>query len=147
MYSISFEEVSVSAAQDLFEIVAPADCAVVLHAVYVSQVDSTTSEMLSLLFHLGSTSGSGGTTPTAHPLALGDAAFGGTVEVNNTSQSTEGNILHSDCFNVLNGYVYLPTPETRIVISPSDRLIVELQEAPDSALTMYGTAIIEEIGG
>lgn len=147
MYSATFEEVSVTAVQDLFEINAPSDAVVVVHSLVLSQSSDTDSEQLNILVHRGSTSGSGGSTPTASPLAVGDAAFGGTVEVNNTSQSTEGVILHSDCWNVLNGYVWIPTPECRPVISPSGRLIIELQTAPADALTMSGTVYFEEIGG
>jgi hypothetical protein len=147
MYSATFEEVSVSVAQDLFEINAPSDAIVVVHSLVLSQSSDTDTEQLNILVHRGSTSGSGGSTPTASPLAVGDAAFGGTVEANNTTQSTEGTILHSDCFNVLNGYVWIPTPECRPVISPSGRLIIELQTAPGDALTMSGTVYFEEIGG
>lgn len=147
MYSATFEEVSVSAAQDLFEINAPSDAVVVIHGLEISQSSDTDSEQLNLLIHRGSTSGSGGTTPTASPLEVGDPAFGGTVEANNTSQSTEGTILHSAAFNVLNGYLWIPTPECRPVISPSGRLIVELQTAPGDALTMSGVIYLEEIGG
>jgi hypothetical protein len=150
MYSAVFEQVAVTAAQDLFEINAPADAVVVLHSCVVTQSSEAAdaqAEMLPVLFHLGSTSGSGGTTPTARPLQLGDAAFGGTVEVNNTTQSTEGNQLHAESFNVQVGFYYTPTPETRIVISPSDRLIIELQTAPADSITMDGTVIFEEIGG
>jgi hypothetical protein len=39
------------------------------------------------------------------------------------------------------------TPETRPVLSPSGRLIVELQTTPADALTMSGTLYFEEIGG
>lgn len=147
MYSAVFEEVAVSAAQDLFEINAPADAVVVIHGFEVSQSSDVDSEMLNLLFHLGSTSGSGGSAITPRPLELGDAAFGGTVEANNTSQSTEGNHLHAASFNILTGYSWIPTPEMRIVVSPSDRLIIELQTAPADALTMSGVVYIEEIGG
>jgi hypothetical protein len=150
MYSVVFEEVAVTAVQDLFEINAPADAIVVLHSVIITQstdAGDTEAEMLPILFHLGSTSGSGGTTPTAHPLQLGDAAFGGTVEVNNTTQSTEGNQLHAEAFNIQAGFFYRPTPEERIIISPSDRLIIELQAAPTDSINMNGTAIFEEIGG
>ena len=150
MYSVVFEEVAATAVQDLFEINAPADSVVVLHSVVVTQssdAGDAEDEQLSVLFHLGSTSGSGGSAPTARPLALGDAAFGGTVEVNNTTQSTEGTHLHAEAFNIRAGFYYRPTPEERIVISPSDRLIIELQTAPADSLTMSGTAIIEEIGG
>jgi len=150
MYSAVFEQVAVSAAQDLFEINAPADAVVVLHSCVITQssdAGDSEAEMLPVLFHLGSTSGSGGSAVTPRPLELGDAAFGGTVEANNTSQSTEGNQLHAEAFNVQVGFYYIPTPESRITISPSDRLIIELQSAPSDALTMNGTIVIEEIGG
>lgn len=147
MYAAVFEEVAVSAIQDLFELNAPADAVVKVHSFEVSQSSDVDSEMLALLFHMGSTSGSGGSTPTPTPLELGDAAFGGTVEANNTSQSTEGTFLHAAAFNVLNGYIWMPTPEARIVLSPGDRLIIELQTAPGDELTMSGTLVFEEIGG
>jgi hypothetical protein len=147
MYSATFEEVAVTAAQDLFEINAPADSVVIVHGFEISQSSDVDSEMLNLLVHLGSTSGSGGSVVTPRPLNLGDAAFGGTVEANNTTQSTEGVILHSASFNVLTGYTWIPTPEMRIIISPSDRLIIGLQTAPGDSLTMSGTVYLEEIGG
>jgi hypothetical protein len=147
MYSATFEEVAVSAAQDLFEINAPADSIVVVHALEISQSSDVDNENLNLLMHRGSTSGSGGSTPTASPMEVGDAAFGGTVEANNTSPSTEGTILHSAAFSVLAGYSYVWTPEARPVISPSGRLNIELQTTPADALTMSGTIYFEEIGG
>lgn len=150
MYSVTFEEVSVSAAQDLFEIVAPSDGIVTIHALEISQssdAGDSESEQLNLLIHRGSTSGSGGSTPTPAPMNIGDPAFGGTVEANNTSQSTEGTILHSACFNVMAGYQYIWTPESRPVLSPSGRINVELQTAPADALTMSGTVYFEEMGG
>lgn len=147
MYSAVFEEVAVSAVQDLFEINAPADAIVIIHGFEISQSSDTDSEMLNLLVHRASASGSGGSAPTASPLEVGDAAFGGTVEVNNTSQGTEGVHIHAASFNVLNGYMWMPTPEMRPVISPSGRLVVELQTAPADALTMSGTIYFEEVGG
>lgn len=150
MYSATFEEVAVTAAQDLFEINAPSDATVIVHAVHISQssdAGDAQSEQLNVLIHRGSTSGSGGSTPTAAPLSLGDPAFGGTVEANNTSQSTEGTQLHSENFNVMAGLSIIWTPETRPVISPSGRLIIELQTAPADSLTMSGTVYFEEVGG
>lgn len=150
MYSATFEEVAVTAAQDLIEIVAASDSVVVIHSVSISQsteAGDAQSEMLNLLYHRGSTSGSGGTTVTPAPMNLGDAAFGGTCEANNTTQSTEGTILRAENFNVLAGYIWQPTPEERIVVSPSGRLIIELQTAPADSVTMSGTVVFEEIGG
>lgn len=150
VYAIVVEQVSVSAVQDLLEIVAPADSIVLVHELTISQssdAGDSESEQLNVLIHRGSTSGSGGSTITPTPMNLGDAAFGGTVEANNTTQSTEGTHVHSESFNVMAGMKQIWTPETRPVISPSDTLIVELQTAPADALTMDITCIIEEIGG
>ena len=150
MYSATFEEVAVTAVQDLFEVVAAADSVVVVHGLIISQstdAGDTESEQLNVLIHRGSTSGSGGTTVTPAPMNLGDAAFGGTVEANNTTQATEGTILHAEAFNVMAGLAIWWTPETRPVISPSGRLIVELQTTPADSLTMSGTIYLEEIGG
>lgn len=147
MYSAIFEEVAVSAAQDFFEINAPADAVVILHALELSQSSDTDNENLSLIIHRGTDSGSGGTVATARPMEVGDPAFGGTIEVNNTTESTEGVILHAAAFSVLAGYTYLWTPETRIEISPSGRLNITLQTVPADALTMSGTIYFEEVGG
>ena len=147
VYAAVFETVSVSVAQDLFELNAPAGGSVVVHGFEVSQVAGETSEQLNLLVHRGSTSGSGGSTVTPSPLSVGDPAFGGTVEANNTTQSTEGTFLHAAGFNVLNGYLWVPTPECRPVLSPSGRLVVELQTAPAAALSFSGVLYFEELGG
>lgn len=153
MYTGIFAGVAVTAQQDFFEIVAPADSAVVLHAVYLSQetdVGDAAEEMLRVAIKSGqTTSGSGGSAPTAIPLSLGDAAFGGTVEVNNTTKASVGTIVthHSDAFNIRTGWVYLPTPEMRKVLSPSARMTVELLTTPADSLTMNGTIVFEEIGG
>ena len=147
MYSATFEEVAVTVAQDLFEIVAPADSVVIIHGFEISQSSDTDSEGLSLLVHRGSTSGSAGTSVTAAPMNLGDTAFGGTVEANNTTQGTEGTFIHAAAFNVLSGYAWIPTPEIRPILSPSGRIIIELQTAPADELTMSGVVYIEEIGG
>lgn len=150
IYSASFEEVAVSAAQDLFEVVAPSDAAVIVHSVTITQssdAGDAQAEMLPILIHRGTATGSGGTTVTPSPLQVGDTAFGGTVEANNTSQSVEGTFLHAEAFNVQIGFYYLPPPEDRPVVSPSALFIVELQSAPSDAITTNGTVIFEEIGG
>ena len=150
MYSATFEEVAVTAAQDLFQILAPADSAVILHSLHISQssdAGDSESEQLNVLIHRGSTDGSGGSTPTPTPLHLGDAAAGTVVEANNTTQGTEGTFVHAESFNVMAGLQIVWTPETRPVISPSDLLHIELQTAPADSLTMSGTIYFEEIGG
>lgn len=150
MYSAVFEKVAVSAAQDLFEIVAPSDAIVVIHSIKLGQssdAGDSESEQLNILLHRGSTSGSAGSSVTPSPLQVGDAAFGGTVEANNTTQGTEGTFIDAICFNVMAGMQEILTPELEVVLSPSGRLIIELQDAPGDALTMNGSVQFREIGG
>jgi hypothetical protein len=150
IYSATFEEVAVSAAQDLFELVAPADMSVLIHGFVISQssdAGDSESEQLNVLVHRASASGSGGSTPTPSPMHVSTTASTVTVEANNTSQGTEGTILYSECFNVMAGLQVWFPPECRPCISPSGRLVIELQTAPGDELTMSGTVFFEEIGG
>lgn len=150
MYAAVFDEIAVTAAQDLFEIAAPADAIVKVHSWSLGQssdAGDAESEQLSILAHRGTASGSGGASVTPSPLEVGDAAFGGTVERNNTTQSVEGTLLDSRCFNVMAGIEVVYIPETRPVISPSGLFILELMAAPNDSLTMNGVIVFEEIGG
>lgn len=151
MYTAQFSGVVVSAQQDFFEINAAATKIVILHAIYLTQsteVGDAAEEMLQVLIKRGATtSGSGGSAPTAVAMDPQDPAFAGTVEANNTTKATAGTIvtLHSECFNERAGWVYLPTPEMRLFIPPSGRLTVELATTPADALTMNGTIYFEEM--
>lgn len=152
-YTVQFNGVAVTAQQDLFEIVAPADAVVELLEFHISQsteVGDTAEEGLSILLKSGSTtSGSGGSAPTPVPLSLGDAAFGGTTEVNNTTKATAGTIVTHAAWN-WNIRVPLDvifTPETCKILSPSARMTIELATTPADSITMSGYAIFREIGG
>jgi hypothetical protein len=153
LYSAQFNGVAVTAQQDLFELVAPSDAVVVIHQILLSQtteVGDTQEEGLSILVKRGATtSGSGGTTPALVPLENGFTAAGSVVEANNTTKATAGTIvtLHADSWNVRSQLLILPTPELRLVLSPSQRLTVELATTPADSITMNGTLYFEEIGG
>lgn len=152
-YTVQFNGVAVTAQQDFFEIVAPADAVVELLEFHLSQsteVGDAMEEGLSVLLKSGSTtSGSGGSSPTAVPLSLGDAAFGGTTEVNNTTKATTGTIVTHAAWN-WNIRVPLDvifTPETCKVLSPSARMTIELGTTPADSITVSGYAVFREIGG
>ena len=147
MYSAVFDKVAVSAVQDLFEIVAASNVHVVLHEVRLLQITEEASEIVRLKFHRGTTSGSGGgTNPTPAPFDPGTPAADTTVEINNTSQSTEGTILFLDHWNLVQPYIWLPTPEERIHIPGGGRLNIELEDAPDASTTISGVIVFEELG-
>lgn len=153
IYTAQFTDVAVTAIQDLFELVAPADAIVKIHSIHLSQksdVGDSAEEILNIQLTSGhTTSGSGGSTPTAIPNEFGDAAFGGTVEANNTTQASGGTIVthYSWDWNTRIGFDYIFTPELRPVLSPSRRACLELPVAPADSLTMSGTLVFEEIGG
>jgi len=153
IYTAQFTDVAVSAIQDLFELVAPADSIVKIHDLHLSQksdVGDAAEEILNIQLTSGhTTSGSSGSAPAAVPNELGDSAFGGTVEANNTTQASAGTIVthHSWDWNIRGPFDKIWTPETRPVLSPSRRACVELPAAPADAITMSGTITFEEIGG
>lgn len=152
MYVASFQGVSVSAVQDLFEITAPADAVVVIHRCEITDEDSETSEQNVIVMNRGSsatTSGSGGAAVTPAPLDQGYAAAGSSVERNNTTPMSGGTITQRGSwgFNWLNGFLFVPTPEERPVVSPSERHTFKLLSAPGSARNVSGVLVFEEIGG
>jgi len=153
LYTAIFNAVTVTAQQDLFELNVPTDAIVLIHAIELSQsseIGDAQEEGLNLLMKRGATtSGSGGTVPTSQPLETGSSAFGGTVEVNNTTKATAGTIvtLRAENWNVRMPYLWLPTPEMRFILGPSSRFTVELATTPADAITMSGTLTFEELGG
>jgi hypothetical protein len=153
MYTAVFNNTAVTAIQDLFEIVAPADSVVILHDIHLSQntdVGDAAEEVLRIELTSGhTTSGSGGSAVTPVPVALGDAAFGGSVEANNTTQASAGTIVTKYVWNwnIRVGFDKIFTPETRPIISPSARMCLELPAAPADSVTMSGSITFEEIGG
>lgn len=151
MYAVPIDALSVSAICELLFIAAPADAVVRVHEIKLTQDASESSEQLPIrIFRTATDQSAKGSAITPNPLSLGDAAFGGTVRSNILTAATfatETTMLISEAFNILNGFHYLPTPESRIDISPSGRLVVKLDAAPGGALDFSGYAIIEEIGG
>lgn len=156
-HTATFKGIAVTAAQDLFEIAAPADAIVVIHEWEMSQtseVGDAAEEQLLLTTNRGVgsvTSGSGGSSVTPQPVEDGDAAFGGTVERNNTTIMAVGTgtleELEAFGWNVRVPLRQVYTPEARPVISPSNRWTLELESTPADSITMNGRVIFEEIGG
>jgi hypothetical protein len=152
IYTVQFSGVAVTAQQDFFEVNVAATKAVRVLEIHLSQsteVGDAMEEGLSVLMKSGATSsGTGGTTPTAVPLELGDAAYAGTVEVNNTTKATGGTIVTHAAWNWnvrVPFDVYFP-PDARKVIAPSGRLTVELGTTPGDSITASGYMVIEELG-
>ena len=153
IYTATFRNIAVTAVQDIFELVAPADSIVKIHRITLGQVTDVgdaAEEILDIQWTSGhGTSGSGGSSVTPVPRMLGDAAFGGTCERNNTTQASSGTIVehYNWSWNIRGPFDVVFTPEERPVLSPSRYGCLELPVAPADSITMSGTIVFEEIGG
>lgn len=154
LYAVTFENVAVSAAQDLFEISPADDKPVALHGLVLSNVGGTADagdaqeELLRLLVRRGhATGGSGGTAPTPAPVNPADAAAGFAAEVNNTTIASTGTTvdLLADGWNIRIPYSMFWTPETRPGASQANTtIVVRLVAAPADSVNCSGTLYVEE---
>lgn len=147
-YSVVFQGVTVAAAQDFFEITAPATTGLRLLEVRLGTSLTTDSRVL---VHIkrgtsGTISGLGGSAATPAKLDTNGVAAAATAEVNNTTIMSGGTIttVLADQFSVLSGWLYVPTPECQIACAPSERLCVATTSTPTSG-SYSGTAIFEEM--
>jgi hypothetical protein len=151
IYSVIFDAVAVTAAQDLFEITPADDKPVELVGLFIMQntdVGDAADEILKYSIIRGYTSsGSGGSAPTPAPLSSIDTAAGFTAEVNNTTPANTGTAvtLHVDGFNVRAGLQLWVPPAARPSASQANTTIVVRIPAPTDSLTMSGTLYVREL--
>ena len=149
-FNVIFEKVAVSAAQDLFTLISPASLyAIRLINLLITQDSDegdAQAEMLNILIHKGTTTGSGGSAAT--PVGLNHSkSYGGSARVNDTSQGTEGAKIWTSSFNIMTGLDKFWHEDERFTAENGERLIVELQDAPNDELTMSGVLTFEEMRG
>lgn len=151
IYTAQFAAVAVTAATDLFEINVASTKIVKIHEIHLMQttdLGDAAEEVLAIKMISGYTSsGSGGSAPTAAPHEIGDAAYAGTVEVNNTTQANTGTAVthYTWGWNIRVPFQMVFTPETRKAVAPSGRLVIT-NSAPADSITVSGTCVFEEIG-
>lgn len=146
MYSVIMDNVAVTAAQDLVRISAPSTAVVKIHEVKVTNEDVETSNQVAYQLQRSSTDGTG-TAATPEAFDTGSTVFGGTVVVDLSADTTiSGAPLWKEGQNILNGFHWLPTPETQITVPPSGRFVVRLDSAPAGSTQMSATVVFEEIG-
>lgn len=150
IFVAAFSAVSVSAAQDLFEIVSGSTRRITIREIRVGQYSEAgdlQAEMLSILVVRGyTTTGSGGAAVTPRALKPSDGEpTKATIARNNTTVAQDGTaeVLLSDAFNVMGGFRYYPVPEERIWLEPGDRVVIRIT-VPADAITMNATVIYEE---
>lgn len=153
-YTVSFENVAVAAAQDLFEFGPADDRPICLLGLTLDNVGGTADagdvneQLLRMSIVRGhATSGSGGTTATPRPMDSFNAAASFTSEVNNTTIASAGTAV---TMAALGWNVRVPLrefwpEELAIWAGQTDALlVVRLLAAPTGTVQVSGTAYLIE---
>jgi hypothetical protein len=108
--------------------------------VTVSQQGTSTSQQLGVICGIKASAFGTYTSTAPVVLATGTVASGiaggtaGAAATSGTDASAEGagavTTIWSEGFNNLNGYLWVPTPEERVIINPDTAFIVKLRGTP-----------------
>jgi len=147
IYSVSFTDVAVTAAQDLFQIEA-VTVPVTLLGCYISQnSDVADAAAENLTIRIRKVTDALTNVSAEVKLDPRSAAALADLNVNDTTPLTTGaETVHVECWNIALPWIWLPPPKLEIKISPSDAATVNLVSAPADSLTMSGTLYWEEQG-
>lgn len=154
-YSVNFSASAQTAAIDFFELSAASSKVCVLHEVRLGQttdLGDAAEEVLMIKFvrGVGSVTSGNGSAATIVKLETGSSAASSTCETIATTQLAAGTgtltTLKIIPWNIRSDFQYLPTPETRITLAPSEKLAIGLVAAPADSITYSGNLIFEEIG-
>ena len=127
LYSVQTSGVTISEIRDFYEVLAGTDRPIEIYGWSLFQITDVGDALEQLLRietvrGVGSTSGSGGTSPTVHPLDDNNVAVQATVEANNTTRMTVGTleVLEQYAWNVRIPWVHYYLPELRPRVEPLD---------------------------
>ena len=154
IYVVSFEQVAVTAVQDLLAVSSASGKQCVLLALHLSQTNRGTDaqeEVLGLRVRSGQTvSGTGGSAPTPTPNdPVGASASSFTARANDaTTIANTGTIVRHYTWNWnIRGPFDIILPEgMQILFGNTRKLTFELFEAPSVSMTMSGSVVVQEIG-
>lgn len=150
-YSVQFNNVSITAVQDLIALYCGASMALELHGMVIGQVSGTTVANLRISVKrlpATVTSGAAGNAATPRKAMRGDAAATATARINDTTQATTSGTaetLLSDIYNTVNGYQFFWPPDDRPTFGPNEAAVFSLDQAPASGMTMSGTLFFGEL--
>jgi len=152
VFAATFTGIAVSAAQDVFELVASSTKRVFVREVVLGQYSdfgSGASELLPISLIRGhTTQGTGGSAVTPGNVSgiAGAGAALCSVTRNNTTIASGGSAvnLRAESWNIQIPWIWRPILDEGIILEASQLLCVRLHSAPADALTMTGTLIFEE---
>jgi len=137
VYKVTRSSTTTSTAITVLQVAVPANTAIEISRIEVNQSTITTSAQTRIQL-LRKTGAATVTSATPVPLSEGMQAsrcVGGTTAtgITATAEGTDGAVLWEMGFNIVNGTLYLPPPEARIFIGPSETIGIKFPTAPTSA--------------
>ena len=154
VYSVSFENIAVTAAQDLICITGASSSKITrIISCNVGATNTTlpTAQMLEIRCRLlGATvsAGTGGNSFTPIKLDQGDSAASSTGYINATGKATTSGtayVLFEDAAHIFAGHSI--TFPSRPIVSNGEAFVYELLSTVSGTVNMSGSVYFEEIGG
>lgn len=134
---------TVSTANTVLQLTAPSTMNLEILRVWIEQSSSTTSAMADAALVRKTATVTGGTSITPSKLVPGDPAATTTAVRTATGEGTETDTLAAESFNILNGWLWIPTPDERPWVAPSGMVALRFTAAPTSATYRYGITFLE----
>lgn len=152
LYSVSFQGVTLSAVQDLFNVLAGASKVLAIQCVQLGQITGTSVANYRIrgrYLPVTVTNGTGGGAGTIVRQVPGDAAATATARINDaTTQATSSGTavdLWDEAWNSINGYLWTPpVPGRPPIIGLSGAFVLSLDTAPSSVVA-NGSVTFEEL--
>jgi hypothetical protein len=129
-----------------------------IHRIMIGQSGTTTAEMCRVVVGARDTAGTLTMTATApRPLHLGGPASAitgatapaGTASRSGTDSSADSGGTYTDTiqdtFHNLNGWLYIPTPEDRIIVPPASVFVIRLAATPTGTTGWHFSCVFEEM--
>lgn len=146
VYSAVMPATAVTVAKDLISIDAPATGSLVVLRAAVTQSGSELSDQVAVIIRRATGAAGAGTAHTPQEHSAQSPAFPGTSLINLTTDETAGDELYREGFNLLNGFLYVPVPEERIVVPPSGIIVLRLNVAPAASTLMIAVLTVGVVG-
>lgn len=154
-YTVNFENVTVSAAQDLLQIKGAAGKVLKIKRVFLGATNTTlvTAQSLRLrsrFLPATVTDGSGGSTPTPQKVDPGDAAASFTSLANNTTPATSSGtavLLDAWGVHIFAGLDFSWPTGSEPTVGPSESFTFELLSTVTGTCAFSGSVRVEESGG
>lgn len=133
---------TISTAITIIQVVAAAAKPLILIRAWVTESASATSAQAGVEIVRKTAAGTTtSVTPVKHNPSAAASSF--TAGHNATAEGTVTDVIPSEGFNVVNGWLYLPTPDEQVIVPGGGILAVRFAAAPASQTWRYGMTVVE----